>query len=73
MFKQIFENNSMPMAISTVADGRFVEVNRAFGETTGFTRDEVIGRTSADLNLFANPEIRKELRVLSGSVPVDLS
>jgi PAS domain S-box-containing protein len=46
------------MAIARVADGRIIEVNEAFYRGAGYTRDEVIGRTSLELNIWPNPEHR---------------
>ncbi len=44
-FEQLFRHNPCPMALSTVPDGRFVDVNHAFVQTTGYSRDEVLGKT----------------------------
>lgn len=41
-----------PIAITAVADGRFVDVNPAFLQVFGFTRVEVIGYTSSELNFW---------------------
>ncbi|MEI8243040.1 MAG: PAS domain S-box protein, partial [bacterium] len=56
MFERIFRHNPNPMALSSLPTRQLVDVNDAFLQKTGFTRTEVIGRTSADLNLFVNPE-----------------
>lgn len=40
------------MSITRVSDGRYVEVNEAFERFTGYTRDEVVGRTSLELGLW---------------------
>jgi PAS domain S-box-containing protein len=49
-FKKAFENNPQPMAIATLNEGRFIDVNQAYEEMSGFTRDELIGHTSLELN-----------------------
>ena len=46
------------MAIARVADGRIIEVNEAFYQGAGYTRAEVIGRTSLELKIWPNPEHR---------------
>jgi PAS domain S-box-containing protein len=61
-FSRAFYNNSALMAISTVEDGRFIEVNDAFVEAIGYSRDEIIGRTSKELDIFVHPEQREEAR-----------
>lgn len=53
-FNKLFENNPALMAVSTISDHKYTEVNRAFLQKTGFTRDECIGRTAIDLGLFAD-------------------
>lgn len=56
-----FHVSTDAVTLSSVADGRFSEVNEAFTEITGYERDEVIGRTSAELELWAFPEDRRQL------------
>jgi len=53
-FSEAFHANASLMAISSRQDGRFLEVNETFLRTLGFRRDEVVGRTSADLALWAD-------------------
>lgn len=60
-FDRLFEFNPNPLAVSSTEDGRFVEVNEAFLSTLGFSRDEVIGKTSEELDLFTDPEAQKEV------------
>lgn len=43
------------ITLTTLEDGRFIEVNEGFCAMTGFSRGEVIGRSPLDLNLFVNP------------------
>ncbi|SDH82876.1 PAS domain S-box protein [Propionivibrio dicarboxylicus] len=47
--------------ITRMSDGCYVEVNQAFLDSTGYRRDEVIGRTSIDLGIWADPEDRDRL------------
>jgi two-component system cell cycle sensor histidine kinase/response regulator CckA len=61
-FSHVFHANPAPMAISTLAEGRFVEVNEAFLRTMGYEREEIIGKTSAQLGLYADPRQRDALR-----------
>jgi len=53
-FERLFRNNPAPMALSTLPDRRFSDVNEAFLKVLGFTRDEIIGKASPELGLFAN-------------------
>jgi PAS domain S-box-containing protein len=50
-FETLFTQSPIGMAISTMADGRFIEANAPYCAITGYTRDELIGHTSAQLGL----------------------
>jgi PAS domain S-box-containing protein len=54
-FSALFENNPVPLTLASAQTGRFVDVNDAFLQDTGFTRREVIGKTATQLGLFADP------------------
>ncbi|HEY6872706.1 MAG TPA: PAS domain S-box protein [Geobacteraceae bacterium] len=58
MFIKAFHALPAILAISTLADGRFVEVNEAFLRVFGYRREEVIGRTSLELDIWETPEVR---------------
>lgn len=60
-FLKAFQYNPDPMAITILREGRFVEVNDAFVTTSGFTRQETIGRTVYDLKIWVNFSDRKRL------------
>jgi PAS domain S-box-containing protein len=49
------------MSISRAADGRYVEVNDAFERFTGYSREEVMGRTSVEIGLWHDANQRTEL------------
>jgi diguanylate cyclase (GGDEF)-like protein/PAS domain S-box-containing protein len=57
-FAKAFYINPALMAISTLEEGRFVEVNETFLRTLGYTWDEVIGKTSQECGMFADPQQR---------------
>lgn len=57
-FSKAFHSAPVLMAISTVADGRYIDVNSAFLRALGFARHEVVGRTSDELEVFVNPSER---------------
>lgn len=60
-FATIFRANPAPMAITRFSDGKLADVNEAWQEITGFSRDEVIGQTPLDLDLWINPEQRMQM------------
>jgi len=61
-FSRAFHTNVSLMAISTVHDGRFIDVNRRFLDKLGYEREEVIGKTSAELDIFVDPQQRSEIQ-----------
>ncbi len=60
-FATVFRLSPVVLALSTVAEGLYVEVSDFFYTVSGYTREEVIGRTSFDLNLWVNPEDRSRV------------
>ena len=70
-FSKAFQNAPLLMTISTVEDGRYLDVNEAFVRVTGYTRDVAIGKSSVDLGFIKN-EDRNRLSVLlqnEGRIP----
>ena len=55
--------NSSPDAvnINRLDDGLYVDVNEGFTRATGYTREEVVGRTSLELNIWHDPADRQKL------------
>ncbi|MBI5664311.1 MAG: PAS domain S-box protein [Nitrospirae bacterium] len=60
-FSKAFRSGPTLMAMSTIEEGRFIDVNDAFLHTFGYEKDEVIGRTSAELGIWADPEERRKI------------
>jgi len=60
-FSRAFHCSPDGMTISNFDDSRFIEVNESFLRLTGFPRQEVIGHTSLDLNLWVDPFKRPEM------------
>ncbi len=48
-------------AITTLDEGVLIEVNKAFERLSGFERKEVLGRTTADIGIWDQPEERRLL------------
>jgi len=60
-FTKAFQASPHLMTISTLDEGRYLAVNDAVLRATGFTREEMLGRTSSDLNIFDHSEGRNHL------------
>ena len=60
-FKKVFRSSPDWFVISTLEDGFYVDVNEAFLRTTGYQRQEVIGKSSRELGIWVHPEKRAEM------------
>jgi PAS domain S-box-containing protein len=60
-FSKAFCLGPVIITISSVADGRYVEVSDYFLRVTGYARDEAIGRTAMELNVWNDEEDRKNI------------
>ncbi|HWS73243.1 MAG TPA: PAS domain S-box protein, partial [Thermoanaerobaculia bacterium] len=54
-FAKLFQATPVALGISTVDEGRIVDVNESWLEMFGYQRDEVIGRTNAELQITVWP------------------
>jgi PAS domain S-box-containing protein len=57
-FSRIFDHSPIPITLSSFATGRFIAANDRFLTFSGFTREEVIGRTTAELGVYQDPSQR---------------
>ena len=65
-FSKAFHASPDPIVVSRAEDGLYIDVNEAFLTCTGYTRPEVIGRSSLEIGVWAEPEGRmKMLRLLN--------
>lgn len=58
LLSRMFQLCPVALALSTIDEGRMVDVNERWLAMFGYGRDEVIGRTSAELGLAADPARR---------------
>jgi len=54
-----FELSPTILAVTALDDGRLIEVNDAFLRTTGYTREEIIGRPIPHVRLWVDPSLRE--------------
>lgn len=60
-FAKVFRCSPQPFTLSTIAEDRLLEVNEAFETTTGYRREEVLGRTTKELGIWENHSEREQL------------
>ncbi|HYQ01839.1 MAG TPA: ATP-binding protein [Polyangiaceae bacterium] len=57
-FSCIFDHSPIPITLSSFPDGRVIAANDSFLTFSGFTNEEVIGRTTAELGIYQDPSDR---------------
>ena len=70
-FSSAFHSNSALMAISAAKNGQFIDFNETFLAKLGYSREELIGKTSGELNLYADSKKRELIfSNLAQNIPV---
>lgn len=59
-FASVFRKSPAAMLVAQASDGRLLDVNAAYMQLTGYSYDELIGRTTVELGI-VRPEFRTEL------------
>ncbi len=59
-FSMIFHSSPDSLLLTIVEDGRIIDLNEVFERQSGYSRDEVIGKTTIQLNSWAIPEDREK-------------
>lgn len=57
-FVKVFQASPVAISISRLADGFYLDVNDAFVEQFGWSRAEMLGRTSVEIGIWPNAEER---------------
>jgi len=60
-FSTIFRASPNAITVTSLADGQFTLVNDAFISMSGFAREDLIGRTTSEINMWADPDDRDRL------------
>src|SRR6185437_10454121 len=53
-----FRQSPLAISIASTKDGCYIDVNETFEQQTGWCRDEVVGRSPSDINLWVDPHQR---------------
>jgi len=62
MFSKAFHSSPDAVTISTVEDGRYVEVNEGYTRLFGWRRDEAVGKTVLELGVWPDPAGREAFK-----------
>ncbi len=69
--RAVFGLSPTILCLTGLADGRIRDANDAFLSTSGYTREEILGRTPTELGLWVDPAQRDEsIRALKAGRPV---
>ncbi len=60
-FEMFFRQTPSAIAITTIKEGRFLDLNRQAEILTGYLRAELIGRTTLEMNLYVDPTERADI------------
>ncbi len=60
-FSKIFQASPVPIALSKLSDGIFVNVNESYLRLLGYQADELLNHTANEIGLYVNPDRRSEL------------
>ncbi len=60
-YRTAFETSPDAININRLSDGLYLNVNDSFLKLMGWRRDEVVGKTSLELNVWRHPEDRQRL------------
>jgi PAS domain S-box-containing protein len=70
-FQKVFRSSPVPFSVTTVNEGRFLDVNAAFECRYGYSRAELIGHTVQELKIWEDPADRSlMLAQLQKGVPI---
>jgi PAS domain S-box-containing protein len=60
-FRLAFKTSPDAINLNRLTDGMYIDINEGFTQLTGYTREDAIGKTSLDLNIWADPRDRQRL------------
>jgi PAS domain S-box-containing protein len=60
-FRLAFMTSPDAININRLEDGLFVDINQGFTDLTGFTREDAMGKTSLEMNIWHDPADRKRV------------
>jgi two-component system cell cycle sensor histidine kinase/response regulator CckA len=61
LFKKAFYTSPDSININRLTDGMYISINKGFSEITGYSDEDVLGKTSLDLNIWHDTNDRAKL------------
>jgi PAS domain S-box-containing protein len=58
-FQKIYQTTPDAMGMTRLSDGLYIDVNDAYLRLSGYSREEVVGHTAAELGIWADPRQRQ--------------
>ena len=62
LYRTLFNLTPVIVGLSKLEDGTLVDVNDAYLDISGFSRDEVVGKTSVSLGFWENTDVYESIR-----------
>jgi PAS domain S-box-containing protein len=60
-FRLAFQTSPDSINFNRLSDGMYIDINEGFTKLTGYTREDAIGKSSIDLNIWYDPKDRQRL------------
>jgi len=61
LLSTVFRVSPDPISLTTMKDGRYIDVNDSFLKVLGWRRADVIGRTSTEIGFWKDPDFRQRM------------
>jgi PAS domain S-box-containing protein len=65
-FATMFHSNPSAIALSRLSDNKLIDVNSAWEQTTGWSKEQAVGKTPFELDVWADPSERERMKALAG-------
>lgn len=60
-FRLSFQTSPDAISINRLEDGTYIDINQGFTEISGYTADEIVGKTSYDIDMWVDYKVRDKL------------
>lgn len=60
-FEKAFRSSPIAISITTLSEGRYLDANDSFLRLVGYSREDILGRTSLELGIWADPADRQRM------------